>query len=394
MSNWVSYCFNLIVVFFLSPYVVHRLGNTAYGVWVLVVSLIGYLGLLDFGVRGAVTLYIAKFHASSEDERASRVVSSAVAIFAVAGGFAILVSLLTSLYATQFLQIPPEIQESARTVLRLAGFTVATSLLGSVFGGVIAGVQRFEVLNAVEVIGTVLRALTVWLCLHLGYGLVALFCIELAFSVIRGLTNAFLSQRVYPAIRARLSYCDQPHIKLIFSFGIYAFVISVFNQLIHYSDALVIGVFLPVSFITFFSIAGNLIAYTRGIISGITIAIGPLASSLEARGRLAELRQTVPQYAAYCSMLAFPIGITFLLRGRSFIQLWMGMEYGELSEKVLQVLTLGLLVSAGNSVIWPVAYGMRRHKAIIPLIMVEGSCNLILSCLLVRPFGVVGVPRG
>src|SRR5215813_5055411 len=50
LTNWGAYVLAMGVNFFLSPYVVHHLGNTGYGVWTVILSLTGYLGLLDLGV--------------------------------------------------------------------------------------------------------------------------------------------------------------------------------------------------------------------------------------------------------------------------------------------------------------------------------------------------------
>jgi O-antigen/teichoic acid export membrane protein len=51
----------------------------------LLVSLVGYLGLLDLGVRGAVTRYVARFHRVGQHESAGRLASTALAVFSVAG---------------------------------------------------------------------------------------------------------------------------------------------------------------------------------------------------------------------------------------------------------------------------------------------------------------------
>ena len=56
--NWVARCANLAVLFLLSPFVVHRLGTEAYGVWSLLVSLTGYLGLVELGTRGGLGRFI------------------------------------------------------------------------------------------------------------------------------------------------------------------------------------------------------------------------------------------------------------------------------------------------------------------------------------------------
>ena len=95
MSNWGAYVLAMGVNFFLSPYVVRHLGDNGYGVWTLILSLTGYLGLLDLGVRGAVTRYVAKFHSQADHKNASNVASSAMLIFASAG----LIAFLSSLYS-------------------------------------------------------------------------------------------------------------------------------------------------------------------------------------------------------------------------------------------------------------------------------------------------------
>ena len=60
LSNWLALAITTVVGFFLSPLVVHYLGNLTYGVWVIVMSLVAYMNLLDLGLRGAVTRFVSK----------------------------------------------------------------------------------------------------------------------------------------------------------------------------------------------------------------------------------------------------------------------------------------------------------------------------------------------
>ena len=68
-SNWVGYGINMAVSFLLSPLLVHRLGDVAYGIWAIAVQLGAYMGVLDFGVRVAVTRFLTQFHERGELER-------------------------------------------------------------------------------------------------------------------------------------------------------------------------------------------------------------------------------------------------------------------------------------------------------------------------------------
>ena len=60
VSNWLAMAASMAVAFFLSPFLVHRLGNAAYGVWILAISSVQYFGLLDLGMRSSVLRYVSK----------------------------------------------------------------------------------------------------------------------------------------------------------------------------------------------------------------------------------------------------------------------------------------------------------------------------------------------
>lgn len=393
-SNWTCYAASLIVNFFISPFVVHHLGNTGYGVWTLIVSLTGYLGLLDFGVRGAVTRYVAKFHTTEEDQDASLVASSGMLIFSAAGLLAITIATGLAVFAVAHFRIPTEYQAAARIVLVLTGANIAASLLGGVFGGIIVGLQRFDLVNGVDILGTGLRALCIVLALRSGRGLITLACIQLAITVARGTANFIISHKLYPTLKLSFSNADRAHSRLIFSFSAYMFLIQIGADLIYYTDTVVIGAFLPVAMITFFMIAGNLLEYTRAMLTGISHTVSPYASQLEAKGDHAGLQHALLTSCRFGSAVACPILITFMIRGGTFIGLWMGPQYVSLSGLVLRILSLMTFFSAGTYQAGSIMLGISKHKPLVLVRMGEGIWNLALSILLVKRLGIVGVAWG
>jgi len=394
MANWSGYIFSATITFFLTPFVVQHLGSTGYGVWTLLTSLTGYLGLLDLGVRGTVTRYIARFHAQADHAEASRATASALAVFAVSGSLAVLISVILAAFAVDAFNMPDEFKSAAKTVFVVAGFTAGVSLVSGVFGGVIAGLQRFGLLNMIENFSGGLRALAIVMMLSHGYSLQALALIHLAFSVLNGLAYGIASRRLYPELSLRLKDSSRSHLRMILSFSTYLFILNISNLLIFYTDTMIIGAFLSVSMITFFAIAGTLMSQVRVILRGITTAMTPLASSLDAHISNVGLQSTHLRASRYATMVIAPILVTFMLRGESFINLWMGDEYGELSGRVLLILALALLLTTGNHVSAAIMVGMGRHKGMVPIAVGEALCNLLLSILLVQSLGVEGVAWG
>jgi O-antigen/teichoic acid export membrane protein len=394
LSNWGAFVFAAVVNLFLSPYVVRSLGDTAYGAWVLLGSMVGYLGLLDLGVRISVTRYVARFRASAEHDNATRMYSSALVIFTLAGVVALVLSGVLAMLIGPVLRVPPEFVRIGRVVALLGGLNVAVSLVSGVFGGVVVGLERFDYSNAVEIAVGALRAVAVVLALHFGFGLITLALVQLGATVLRGGASLWLSRRLYPELgRARWEW-DKEYLRLVFSFGISASFVHVTAALMQYSDSLVIGAILPLGMITYFAIAGNLADYARAVVSGISQTLTPKMSALDARGSGPALQETLLVGARLSTLAVLPIVATFMIRGSSFIGLWMGPAYAELSGRVLWVLSLTLWTIGGYQVVGAAMVGLNKHTGLIPIFLAEAACNLVLSVIWVRAYGVIGTAIG
>jgi O-antigen/teichoic acid export membrane protein len=392
-ANWIAFLYVAGVSFFLSPFVVHHLGNTAYGVWTLLAALVGYLGLLDFGVRGAVTRYVAHHHAANDSASCSSIVSAGLAMYGVLGSVAILIAGVVAWLSPFLFNIPGEYIGDTRIVLVIGGVTMATTLLGAVFGGVIAGLQRFDIGSGIEIAVTTVRTVAIVIALSQGYGLVSLALIHLAGSLFNGLTAWVVARRLYPELHLRFHGPLRAHMRTILSFSVFLSAIHIFGVLIYYADVVVISVFLPVSLVTFYAIAGNLSDYARQLAASLSTLMTPRVSALASAGSKG-VGDEVLGMARVATLVTAPIAATFWIRGESFINLWMGPEYGPASGEVLRVLAFITLLGGARSVAVASIIGMNRHRTLIPALAAEAVSNLVLSVLLVRPLGLVGVAMG
>ena len=391
--NWGAFFFNVAATFVLSPYVVKSLGNNTYGLWVLLGSLVGYLGLLDFGVRGAVTRYVSRFHADGDDQKASRLTSTALRIFSLMGLAAVFVTVLLAAGIVHRFNITSAETDTARLVVILGGLAVATALVGGVYGGVVIGLQRFDLNGQMEIGIGLIRVIGIYFALKLGFGILALSLIQLGVSGARTLGSIWFSRRLYPELRVRLNAWDPDAFRQIFSFSAYSTLILFSSSLILYSDSVVIGAFLPIGLITYFAIAGNLIDYTRSLVRSISTTLTPRISALEASDPGA-ITGVILRAARLATLLILPIAVTFVLRGARFVDVWMGPAYGLEAGRILRILSLGLLFSAATQVTLSALMGLSRHKEYVPFNIAEALLNLGMSIYWVRPFGIAGVALG
>jgi O-antigen/teichoic acid export membrane protein len=170
---------------FLSPYLIHNLTKETYGLWVLIGSVVGYFGFTDFGVRMSTARMVAFYRGKQDTSKVNHTVNTALALLAVSGG---VVTLLTALLSPSFgkvFHIGPDVPHVPMAVF-LCGFAVAVGLPLTVFEGCLAGYERYDLINLVEILTTIARvALTVWM-IRLGYGILGLAVINFALTAAGG----------------------------------------------------------------------------------------------------------------------------------------------------------------------------------------------------------------
>lgn len=395
LSNWSALLVASVVNFALSPFIVHHLGNNAYGAWVLLNSLVGYLGLVDLGVRAAVTRYVASLHARGHHEAAGRVASTALSVFLGAGSVAILAASLAAWFGISLVRIPTALVPEARAVLVIGGVTIAASLVGGLFGGIIVGLQRFDYENGITIGTTLFRAAVIVVALDAGYGIVSLACIQLASSLVTTAASLVCSRHLYPHLKVRLGTWDAGHARLVMTFGVAVTIMQVARTVMAYTDSVVIGVVLPISQVAFYAIASNLTLYVQQVGAGISMTMMPMTSALAAaQSDRDALTRPVVAACRLATLVTLPILTVLLFRGSSFIGLWMGPQYAAPSGAVLYVLAVGAVPASAMRVFSSAALGMNKHKTIAWASVAEVLTNLALTVWLVHPWAIVGVAWG
>src|SRR5881296_1332909 len=89
-SSWFALGVNIVVGIFLSPFILHRLGDAAFGIWVLIFSITGYYGLFDLGIRSSVVRYVSRFAATNKRQEIAKLINTSLFSYTCVGIFAFL----------------------------------------------------------------------------------------------------------------------------------------------------------------------------------------------------------------------------------------------------------------------------------------------------------------
>jgi O-antigen/teichoic acid export membrane protein len=394
LSNWFATAATLAVGFFLAPFIVHRLGNVAYGVWVLALSSVNYLTLLDLGMRSSVLRFVSKGHTTRDHEGASEMLSAALWVRLQISALVLILSGVLAAVFPLIFRVPSALAHDAREAILVIGLTTAVTMSVGVLGGVLSALNRYDLQSYVTLTQLVIRVSGVVLVLRTGHGIVAIAFCELFTSVVGNSLLAYIARKIYPELKVRLKKPRWEVLRQIWSYSFYVFIISVAMQVVYQTDNLVVGAFVSASAVTFYSIGSSLCRYTDQFVGAMTMTFVPAASAYEAGGDTAGLKSLFYNGTRATMTLSLPILITLIIRGGSFIGLWMGTEYSRTSGIVLAILAIGIMASLKDNPAGAIAYGVEKHKTLAKWSAGEAVANLTLSVLLARRFGLYGVAVG
>src|SRR5207248_575759 len=190
---------------FLSPILVHGLGDRRYGVWSLIDSILAYLMLFDLGVAASVVRYVARFEAIQEQEKRNRVFSTSLCIFAGAGAMALTLAIGAALLGERLFQFPADLARESRGMLLLLGANLALGLPLSVFPCVLDGLGRYPTKTALRTAILVLRVPVLLGVLQTGGGLIELALGTTACNLIEHLALALAARHYLPDLRFSLT---------------------------------------------------------------------------------------------------------------------------------------------------------------------------------------------
>ncbi len=392
--NWGATAIGMVVPFFLTPFIVRSLGASAYGVWILAMSTVAYLNLLDLGLRSAVIRYVSKADAEKDHPAASRAIGAALWFrLLIAAGVTVLSAALAWLFPHLF-RIPPALQAAAQITVLCSAVGVALTLVSGVYGAVLSAIHRFDILSSLTMTQTLLRAGGVLLILRSGGGLKALACWELGVILMVALMTSAVALRIFPPARVRLGRPDLETLRTIWSYSFVMFVILIAGQIVFNTDTLVVGAFLTVSLVTAYSIGGSLIQYASQVVTALSTTFVPLASNLQAAGQAEKMRRFLLRGTQATLGLALPISVTLLFRGKTFVGLWMGPQFSQISGTVIQILLISQFFTVANLTAGAIMFATNQHKPVAKWASIEAALNLGLSLVLVRTIGVYGVAWG
>jgi O-antigen/teichoic acid export membrane protein len=392
-TSYVSMVVTSACGFVMIPITLRYLGKEEYGLLVLVGAIAGYVSLSGLGIGAAIMRSVAEARSAASSSNLSSTISTAFFFYLFTSILGLAATLLLIHPLPHFFQVPQDKVGLSQALLLISLTGAWATFPLSVYTGVLTGRERFDLTNLLQAGQAIVWLLAGVLVLWSGGRLVAFLVTRTATSLLFALAGAWLAHRELPSLRLSSKMVRLSELRHLLSFGIFVFCVHVAVQVTQQADAIVIGVFLPLGTIAVYNIGLRLSEIAREIPAQLGRLLPPVIVGLDRGTQPEELRTAFEESTKWILAVALAAATPLIAFAEPLIRAWVGEGFSR-AALVVYILCIGGIVSIGQS---PASYILMfkgRHKLTAGLALADCVPNLILSIILIRPLGIVGVALG
>jgi O-antigen/teichoic acid export membrane protein len=382
---------SILVAFFMMPFLVHHLGDHLYGYWALIGSILGYYGIMDFGIVSAVQFYVGKAVGANDKEGANRAISLSFFVFAAIGVVILIVSTVIAFLAHRFVDAAQA--TALRDALLIMGVGFAIGFPGRAFVGALSAHLRWDLLTLIGLAGLILRTVFIVAAIEAHGALVAIATVTILTDIGTYVADYFVLRRIQRPVHLSFAYVTGPALKQLLHYSSFSFVSKISYQVRYYIDAWVIGAFLSVGAVTHYAIGSRLAMSFMELMISLMGLLQPWFSVLLGSRDYDGIRRVLKFGTKVSASAGAIISLLLIVYGRAFIHAWMGENYAD-AYWPLVFLTIGVFFDAAQGPSISFLFGMSLNRFVARISLCEAIANLVLSLYWVRIYGMVGVAMG
>lgn len=395
--NYVVIFLNTVVGLLYTPYMLRMMGQSEYGLYSLVASVIAYLTVIDLGFGNAIVRYTAKFRAEKKTEEQYEMFGMFFLLYLVIGIIAFGIGLglyfnVDTLFGNTMTAVE---LDRARIMMLLLVANLAFTFPMSIWGSVIQAYEDFVFQKSLNIIRIILNTAVMICLLHFGYKAVAMVVVQTIFNVLTLVVNLIYCRRKLNIhIYFRFKHFHWGFLKEVAIYSFWIFLNAIMDRVYWSTGQFVLGAMVGTAAVAVFAIAiqleGMYMQFSTAISSVFLPKVTAMVATNRSRKEISDLfiRTGRIQYIVLSYILS-----GFIIFGRQFIELWAGAGYSDayiISLLFFIPLTVPLIQNLGITILQ--ARNEMKFRSVLYIII--ALVSLAMQIVMTRYFGGIGCAMG
>ena len=378
-----------------TPIMLRLLGQSEYGLYQLVYSVVSYLSLLSFGFTASYMRFYSRAKAKNDEEEVSRLNGMFMVIFLVIAVICILcgtvmVGNIELIFADG---LTPQEYPTARILMALMIFNLALTFPNSVFDAFTSAHERFFFQKMLVVLQNLLNPFLALPLLLLGYGSIGMVCVTTFLTVAKLAVNVWFSLKklkvhfIFNGFRFGL-------LKEMWVFTFFIFLNQIIDQVNWSVGKFLLGRLSGTTAVAIFGLGAQInsmyLQFSTSISNVFVPKVNRIVATSDDNSELTKLFTKVGRVQFIILALIFT---GFIFFGQPFMAFWGGEGYAD-SYYIALWLILPVTVPLIQNLGIEIQRAKNKHKARSIVYFCIAIANVLISIPLIRVVGTVGAAMG
>lgn len=259
LLSYISIILNNIIGLLYTPFMLRMMGQSEYGLYSLVASVVAYLTILDFGFGNAIIRYTAKFRAENRLKEQYEMFGMFLFLYSAIGIFTLLIGLCLYFNVDFLFERSMNMEElnKIRIMMLLMVFNIAITFPFSIFGSIITAYENFIFQKAINIVRIILNPIVMCVMLLMGYRAIGMVVVTTLFNVLTLLINCwYCYHRLH--IHVIIGRFNWTFLKEIMIYSFWIFLNAIMDRIYWSSGQFILGIYAGAKAVAIYAVAISL----------------------------------------------------------------------------------------------------------------------------------------
>ncbi|MCB1134622.1 MAG: oligosaccharide flippase family protein [Chlamydiia bacterium] len=395
VSNYVHTLLQLITGIYLTRIIFFGLGEVGYGFWTLAWAIFGYSILVDFGFGYSVQKMTAEYSVNDEEDEYNGHISTIFFFYLLVGPCISLIAFALSFFLDTIFTFPEGTDIAYyQSTFRWFGLLVGLTLPFGAAPEILAGLNRLTLRNCVRITFLFINLAGTYLLFHWGYGLFTLAIFAAGVPLLSNIVTGLIAFRLLPKAKLRWNYVSLKHLSAISQFGLFAYISTFTNLIIMKSDQIMLGSGISIPAIAIYQVGSRVAELLHRFCTQFQENITPIIASLREQGDRKSISLVLLHSNRFIVFFSTGVYILTMLFSSEILYCWLKVTDPIYTQVSYLLLTARYVTIIFHSATHRALLLCGRHRLAGLCAAIEAVLNIVLSILLVRVLGVLGVCWG
>lgn len=395
MLSYLSQAIHILSGLLYTPIMLRLLGQSEYGLYQLVYSVVSYLSLLSFGFTASYMRFYSRSKARKNDEDVARLngmfieIFLAIAIICVICGL-VMIGNIRLIFSDGLTDTEYSI---AKILMGLMVFNLALTFPNSVFDAFTSAHERFLFQKLLVVLQNLCSPFFALPLLLMGYGSIGMVCVTTFLTIAKLIANVWFSFRklhihfIFGGFEFKL-------FKEMWVFTFFIFLNQIIDQVNWSVDKFLLGRLDGTTAVAVYGLGGQIntmyLQFSTSISNVFVPKVNEIVASSDDNNELTRLFTKVGRIQF---MILGLILTGFIFFGKPFMEFWGGKGYRDsyyITLLLILPVTVPLIQNLGIEI--QRAKNMHKTRSIVYLFI--AIVNVFISVPLIKVFGSIGAAAG